>query len=64
MCGLTAQHHALSYGNLHPVWAQLHTHGICKHKVAAVLPQANPGLAAMVLNLTGSHMKEQKWKPI
>lgn len=42
MCGLTAQHHALSYGHLHPVRAKLHTHGICKHKTAALSPQANP----------------------
>lgn len=42
MCGLTAQHHALSYGHLHPVRAKLHTHGLCKHKTAALSPQANP----------------------
>lgn len=42
MCGLTAQHHTLSYGHLHHVRAKLHTHGICKHKTAALSPQANP----------------------
>lgn len=42
MRGLTAQHHALPHRHLHPVGAELHTHGICKHNAAALSPQANP----------------------
>lgn len=39
--GLAAQHHALAHRHLHPARAQLHAHGICKHKAAALSPQAN-----------------------
>lgn len=41
--GLAAEHHALPDGHLHPVRAELHAHGICKHKAAAPSPQAQPG---------------------
>lgn len=40
--GLAAQHHALAHGHLHSGWAQLHAHGLWKHKAAALSPQANP----------------------
>lgn len=39
--GLAAQHHALAHCHLHPTRAQLHAHGICKHKAAALSPQAS-----------------------
>lgn len=41
--GPAAQHHALSHRHLHFAGAELHTHGVCKHKAAALSPQANPG---------------------
>lgn len=39
---LAAQHHALPHSHLHPARAELHTHGIWKHKAATLSPQANP----------------------
>lgn len=48
MCGLTAQHHALSDSHLHSARAELHTHGIWKHKAATLSPQANPKLPSEI----------------
>lgn len=45
VCGLAAQHHTLPYGHLHSARAKHHTHGLWKHKTAALSPQAHPKLA-------------------
>lgn len=60
MRGLTAQHHALSHGHLHPVRAELHTHGICKHNAAALSPQANPDLLRWCSNWLWATWKSKK----
>jgi len=46
MRGLAAQHHALPHGHFHSVRAELHTHGLWKHKAATLSPQANQKLAS------------------
>lgn len=43
---LAAQHHALPHGHFHSAGAKVHTHGLWKHKAAALSPQANPRLAS------------------
>lgn len=46
MCRPAAQHHALPHGDLHSARTELHTHGLCKHKAAALSPQANPAITS------------------
>lgn len=46
VCCLAAQHHALPHSHLHSARAKIHTHGLWKHKAAALSPQANPELVS------------------